>query len=755
MNDKYINRGLTNKEVQERISANKINITKDNSSKGVKDIIISNTFNLFNAINILLAILVLITGHFRNMLFMGIVIINTITGIYQELKAKKKLDQLKLLNNPKATLIRDAQEIVVSESEIVIDDLMILKTGDEILCDAIIIEGNIEVNESMLTGESDNIAKHLDDEVLAGSFVTSGYSKVRVNHVGYDNYMAHILKNIKKEKRQPSVIRETLDRIIKTITVIIIPLGLLIFFKQFILSSIPFDDAIIQTVASVVGMIPEGLVLLTTVALSIGCLNLSYEKTLVQEIYSLETLARVNTLCLDKTGTLTNGKMKVIETINIDSKLFSIIASIYNSLKTSNMTAKAIIDYFCDCEKIEVDEVYEFSSSKKYSGARIGDDIYKIGAYTYLLETNPNDLKFIESYTKQGYRVLTVTKNDKLEGYIIIEDELRNNVKETVQFFNDNDVNLKIISGDDMKTVSAIAHKAGVKNTVDAIDCGNIDDDTLKEKVLTHTVFGRVTPDQKYLMIKTLKENGYTVGMVGDGVNDTMALKEADFSISFLSAADSARNIANVILMDDDFSHMPSIVKEGRRVINNINRTSTLFLSKTAMSILLTVATIFIMKEYPFTPIQLTLLSTLCIGIPSFVLSLEPDYNIVKGSFARNIISRAVPSAISIVIAGFVLEVLVGFQLIESTSINTIYSIFTLSIFISNIIYISIPINVLRASLIALGIIGFLLAYFIFADIFYFVFLTTKEILITLCLIIVANLCLFFIGKLKFDRYIK
>lgn len=755
MNDKYINRGLTNKEVQERISADKINITNDNSSKGVKDIIISNTFNLFNAINILLAILVLITGHFRNMLFMGIVIINTITGIYQELKAKKKLDQLKLLNNPKATLIRDGHEIVVSESEIVIDDLMILKTGDEILCDAIIIEGNIEVNESMLTGESDNITKHLDDEVLAGSFVTSGYSKVRVNHVGYDNYMAHILKNIKKEKRQPSVILETLDRIIKTITVIIIPLGLLIFFKQFILSSIPFDDAIIQTVASVVGMIPEGLVLLTTVALSIGCLNLSYEKTLVQEIYSLETLARVNTLCLDKTGTLTNGKMRVIETINIDSKLSSIIASIYNSLKTSNMTAKAIIDYFCDCEKIEVDEAYEFSSSKKYSGARIGDDIYKIGAYTYLLETNPNDLKFIESYTKQGYRVLTVTKNDKLEGYIIIEDELRNNVKETVQFFNDNDVNLKIISGDDMRTVSAIAHKAGVKNTVDAIDCGNIDDDTLKEKVLTHTVFGRVTPDQKYLMIKTLKENGYTVGMVGDGVNDTMALKEADFSISFLSAADSARNIANVILMDDDFSHMPSIVKEGRRVINNINRTSTLFLSKTAMSILLTVATIFIMKEYPFAPIQLTLLSTLCIGIPSFVLSLEPDYNIVKGSFARNIISRAVPSAISIVIAGFVLEVLVGFQLIESTSINTIYSIFTLSIFISNIIYISIPINVLRASLIALGIIGFLLAYFIFADIFYFVFLTTKEILITLCLIIVANLCLFFIGKLKFDRYIK
>lgn len=750
MNKNYINLGLTSDEVNTRIGLKQTNYYKHKESRSYKDIIITNTFNPFNALNFILAIIVLFTGQYRNMLFMGVVIFNTAIGIFQEVRAKHQLDKLRLLNEPHAKVLRDGKEIVIDGSDIVIDDLLVLSLGNQILSDAILEDGHIEVNEALLTGESNNIIKSKGDILYAGSFVVAGNAKCRIIHVGENNYINHILNNVKKEKHQPSRLKDALNFIIKCISYIILPLGILLFSKQFFVSKLSLNDSLIQTVASMVGMIPEGLILLTSVALSIGCLKLSRNKTLVQELYSLETLARTDVLCLDKTGTLTKGEMIVEDVIKFHDFDYNIIANIYHILNDQNPTAKAIRDYFKVQDNIKLDERYEFSSKKKYCGARINQDIYKIGAYNFVVDYNNQEiLQIINKYTNEGCRVLTIAKNNLIIGLILIEDVLRDNVNETIDYFKKQGVDLKVISGDDPKTVSNICFQCGIVNYDKYVDCSKLSDDEIKDKILTHTVFGRVTPDQKCLMIKILKENNHTVGMVGDGVNDVMALKEADFSISVLSGADSAKNIANVVLLDDDFSHMPMIVNEGRRVINNIQRTSTLFLSKTVLSILLTIATIFILKEYPFAPIQLTLISSLCIGLPSFVLSLEPKYEIIKGNFLANVLNKAIPLALAIIFSGLILEILVEIKIVDRNAINTMYTIITATILIFTIYSISKPLNALRIALIIFSITGIFLAYICYSSVFYFIHLNLIQMIITLILILIAIFSLKYIDKLK------
>ena len=740
-------KGLTQKEVSERVAQGKINKTKDRTSKSISEIISSNIFTLFNIINLALAILIAITGEFQNMLFMGVVVFNTAIGIFQEVRAKIKLDRLKLLNEPHAKVIRDDKEVTIDGDEIVLDDLLALKLGDQVLADCILLTGEAATNESLLTGESNEIIKDVGDTLYAGSFITQGSCLCRVTKVGEDNYIDHILAKAKREKRQPSRLYDALNFIVRSITIIIVPLGALLFLKQYFLSDVSFDEAIIQTAASMIGMIPEGLILLTSVALSVGALKLSYKNTLAQSLYSLETLARTDVICFDKTGTITTGEI-IVEDIKLKEEFdLDLLSSIVYGLNDENPTAKALRAYLKESHDHVLEKKYPFSSKSKYSGADVNGHRYLFGAYSFIgAKIDKTTKEEIERYTKEGYRTLAIAKDDRVIGYIIMRDGIRSEAAKTIAYFYDQNTELKIISGDDAKTVSHIAKQVGIKQAHAAIDCSSIDDETLKVKVLEASVFGRVTPDQKLLMIETLKAHGHTVGMVGDGVNDVMALKEADCSVSMYSGADSAKNVADIVLMDDDFAHMPDVVLEGRRVINNIERTASLFLIKTVMSILLAVLSIFVLEEYPFAPIQLTLVSSLCIGFPSFVLTFMPNYKKVTGDFLANILTRAIPSALAIVIVGIILELLSKFGIVDKEFISSMYTLIMGAIVTYNIYAVSKPLNFISTSLIVIAIGGLSLAYIFLKDLFYFETLDITSLIIA---VILAVLGIFFLKLIE------
>ena len=741
--EKYTSQGLSDKEVNERIEKGQVNNYKDHNIKTKKDIILANVCTLFNAVNLFLALIVILTGEFRNMLFMIVIIFNTLIGIYQEIKAKKKLDKLRLLNEPKAKVIRNAQITVIASEMIVKDDLLVLGLGSQILSDSEVIEGEIEVNEALLTGEEETVLKKSGDKLYAGSFIISGNAIAKVTSVGKDNYIYRIIDKAKKEKRQPSRLRDALNFIIKSVSIIILPLGLILFSKQYFISHITLSDAALQTVAAIVGMIPEGLILLTSIALTIGSLKLAKENTLIQELYSLETLARVDVLCLDKTGTITNGQMKVVEYCSFTKIDQNILANIVYKLNDQNATAQALRNYFKITAPLDIETLYPFSSSKKFSGANYQGHDYLIGAYDFMdLNRSADIAKIIKEKASDGYRVLTIAKDKEVIGLLVLEDTLRKNANDTLAFFKKQGVDLKVISGDDPLTVAKICKKAGLAGYEAYVDCHDLNDDKLKEALFTSSIFGRVSPDQKMFMIETLKKAGHTVGMVGDGVNDVMALKAADFSISMYSASDSAKNIANVILLDDDFSHMPSIVNEGRRVINNIQRTATLFLTKTVLSILLSLLTVFILKAYPYAPIQLTLLSSLCIGFPSFILSLEPNYEIVKGNFLANVLSYALPSAISIIIAIIISEIAANLNLIDYEAMGTIITLLSSVIMIFNIYTISKPLSPIRLILIIIAIIGMIIAFTLLKELFYFTSLDIGDIIFVIILSIIEIIML-------------
>ncbi len=728
--------GLSDEEVFKRIQNGEVNTNPDYTIKSNSKIISSNIFTLFNIINVILAIMVFITGQYRNALFIIVIIINTTIGIIQELRAKKTLDKLRLLSQPHAYTYRNDELIKLNGNDLVINDICKLKLGDQILSDGVIKDGKVTVNESLLTGESEHIEKRVNDQLYAGSFITSGSCLMEITRVGKDNYINKILKNAKREKRQPSRLKDALDFIIKSVSLIIVPIGILIFLKQYYISGIPLDESILQTVASLVGMIPEGLILLTSVSLTLGALKLSRENTLVQEMYSLETLARCNVLCLDKTGTITNGNLKVVDVLPYSNDdISNIIANMMRQIGDDNPTANALKAYFKYYSDMPASKIETFSSSNKKSAMECNGIRYEIGAYQFLDVKPQNNIeKTIQDQAELGNRVLALSKNKMVIALIIIQDEIRKNAKETLAYFSKQNVELKVISGDDPITVSNILKKVDFKNSDLLVDCSKANDEDLKQLVLDHYVFGRVNPDQKRLMIETLKSHGNTVGMVGDGVNDVMALKEADFSVAMFDGAESAKNIANVILMDNDFSHMHKIVDEGRRVINNIQRTSTLFLSKTVLSILLSLLTIFFFKEYPFSPIQLTLISALCIGFPSFVLSLEPDRSIVKGNFLANVLSRAIPSALAILASIVIIELAKNNELINPLFFQSIIVFVTFIILIYVLYDISKPLNILRLSLIIIAIFGMFIAYIVKKDFFYLLELDFKHTLIIIAL---------------------
>ena len=658
--------GLSDQEVIQRINEGKVNNVDNKITKSYKEIFINNTITFFNMINISLLALLIFVGSYKNTLFILVIVINTIAGIYQEIKAKITLDQLKIIVSSKVDVIRNGITKTIAINEIVLDDYLILHTGMQIPSDSILVDGYVEANEALLTGESDPILKQIGDKLFSGSFVTSGKGICKVIHVGDDNYTNKIANEAKKLKKHESKLNQSLNMILKYISIIIVPLGILLFLKQYLYGNLGFNDAIVSTVAAIIGMIPEGLVLLTSVALTISVLRLAKQKTLVQELFCIETLARVDTLCLDKTGTITEGTMKVefdVKICNVDIE--EIVGNLINSSTDENVTSNALKKHYTKTNNYKLCHNIPFSSDRKYSGASFYQKgTYYLGAYQFLFPQGNDELETIcNKYASDGYRILVlahsseVKQDDKLAldltpyGIIVLSDVIRKDAKEILAYFDKQGDDLKVISGDDPLTVGAIAKKAGLKNANHYIDASTLKTPQDFENALkSYSVFGRVTPQQKKEMVLALKRLGHTVAMSGDGVNDVLAFKEADCSIAMAAGSDVAKDVANLVLLDNNFSAMPHIVNEGRRVINNITMSASMFLIKTIFSILISIATIFLGQAYPFEPIQLSLISTCGVGIPTFFLTYEANFEQVKGNFLTTVLEKSFPFALTIAI---------------------------------------------------------------------------------------------------------
>ena len=703
----------------------------NNLSKSYKEIIKQHIFTLFNGINVVLAIFVFFTGSYRNMLFMITVILNMLIGLFQEIRSKHMLDKLSLLHQPKIHVIRNDTEIELNIQEIEVDDVLVLYAGDEIGVDGHIISGSIECDESMLTGESDAVYKKEKDTLLSGSFVVSGKCWMHVDKVGQDTYAYSILKHAKRFKRYPSQLRDSIDTIIKWCTYILIPLGCALFIKQLIKTN--YTTATLNTVAAVVGMIPEGLVFLTSVALAISAYKLGKQDVLVQELYCIETLARTDTLCLDKTGTLTQGKLSVChveENENIDG----ILGDMMQALPDDNATAVAIRNYFKARDYKKVVSYLPFSSQRKYSSVTFEDGEYKLGAYSYIAkEIDSKVEEHIESYTSQAMRVIVLMKEDVVLAYICLRDELRPDAKDTLNFFKKQGVDIKLISGDDPKTVEALARKAGF--TSKSIDMSSVKD--VESVVDSYSIFGRVTPEQKKELVLALKKRNKTVAMTGDGVNDVMALKEADCSIAMGSGSQACKSVASLVLLKDQMNALPAILYQGRCVINNIQRTASLFLVKTLFSVGLSLLTLICLKNYPFKPIQLTLISALATGIPSFVLTLEPNGNRVKGNFLQNVISKALPGAICVICSVIGVSILDHFVKISPGEYSTMCTILAGVNALMVLIRVCVPMTLLRKILVTIMCMIFIGSMILCQNFFYIVHLRWYEIIY-----VILNICL-------------
>ena len=674
--------GLSSKEVQLE-PAN--NITED-VSKTYGAIFLQHTFTFFNVVNFILFVLVMWTGSYKNATFIGLIAFNAVVGMFQEIRSKRMLDKLAILNQEKATVIRNGQSLVIPMDEVVLNDILVLKAGNQVPVDGVVVSGGCDVNESMLTGESDPIQKKDGDSIFAGCFVTAGSCRMQAAAVGDHTYMNSMLKQVRRSKRYPSQLRDSLDQIIKFCTWILVPMGVILFTKTYWGAGETLNQSILATTASMVGMIPEGLIVLTSIALAVSTVKLAQKEVLIQELYCIETLARVDVLCLDKTGTLTKGDMRVNGILSKSEwnagQIEQLLANMYASTEDDNPTAQAIREHV---SKLPVqwksDLNFPFSSSAKCSGIVYQKHTYYIGAYSFMVNhPDPAVVEEIEHYANKGIRVLALMEGPRAEelkkgdynliALVLIEDILRPDAAATLEFFRNQGVQIKIISGDLPQTVAAIAKQAGLKGA--SVNMSKVTEEELPDVVSHYTIFGRVTPDQKREMIQALKKQGHTVAMTGDGVNDVMALKEADCSIAMGAGSQAAKSIASLVLLKNQFEALPSILNEGRRVINNIQRTASLFLVKTLFSVVLTLLTIVWLKRYPFEPIQLTLFSFVGVGLPAFLLTLEPNYSRVTGNFLINVLSRAVPGAISMITMVILAKLMCGLFPVSEEQFSTI-----------------------------------------------------------------------------------
>lgn len=694
--------GLTTEQVKHRYAAHAVNSQVDSGTKSISDIVKSNVFTYFNMIFLILGILLVFVGAWRDLLFLFVIIANTAIGIIQEVHSKKVLDDLSILNAPKTVTVRNGKEEELPSEKLVLDDIILLRAGSQIPADAVVVEGEIQVNESLITGEADEISKGCNDKLMSGSFVVSGEAKARLEQVGKDSYISKLtLQATKVKEGEQSEMIRSLNNLIMVMGIIILPIGIALFAQSYFYNGESLYTSITTMVAAVIGMIPEGLYLLASVAMAVSAVRLAKQEVLIHDMKCIETLARVNVLCVDKTGTITEPgmtvyKMELVHPLNLRSadkkdstsadrkqtlenaqtdqkaeELQILLSDFASNMPTDNATMEAMQAYFKQTSGKRAQAVFTFSSETKFSGMIINDASYVLGAPEFILrDAYAGYAAQIENYGQQGFRVLvfgkyngTLTKaplTDNVEplALIMLSNPIRKGAKETFTYFAKRGVEIKVISGDNPLTVSTIAKEAGIARAERYVDAATLKTkNDFKEAVDKYTVFGRVTPNQKRLLVQALKDNRKTVAMTGDGVNDVLALKDADCSIAMASGSDAASQVAQLVLLDSDFSRMPSVVMEGRRVVNNIERTASLYIVKNIFSMLLAIFSVILLLGYPLEPSQVSLISMFTIGIPSFVLALEPNKNQIQGHFMTNVLLKALPAGITdfVVVSGLVL----------------------------------------------------------------------------------------------------
>ncbi|MBO7304965.1 MAG: HAD-IC family P-type ATPase [Clostridia bacterium] len=706
--------GLSSEEVAARVAEGKVNISDERIGKSYGKIIKDNLFTYFNFIWLVVTVLLIACKSFSNMTFLAIVIPNLLISIFQEMKAKRTVEKLSVTTEPKATVIRDGELVDIRSEQIVLGDVMLIEMGRQVLSDAVVISGFAEANESLLTGESEAIKKNVGDKLLAGSFLVGGSVYARVSSVGKDNYVHKIEKAAKNFKAPTSNLFHDLNKLIKSIGIFIVPMAAALFASNWI-SYKDLSEAILKTCGSVVGMIPAGIYLLVTLTLTLSVVKLARKRTLVQDMYSIEMLASADVVCLDKTGTITDGTMHVSDVVSLDgtelSEIERIMSHIEGTEQSVNSTSAALIDRFGKDVSVKIIKKIPFSSARKFSAVSIvGLGAFSIGAPHFVPCPISNEIEvMVSERAKAGERVLILVRHPDGElesegvalALIAIKDRIRPAAKETIANFQEQGVTLKVISGDHAETVSTIAAQVGINNAERYLSCESISDEELIEAAEKYAVFGRVTPEQKVLLIKTLRVNGHTVAMTGDGVNDTLALKESNCAIAMADGSEMARKVSHIVLMDSDFSALPAVVREGRRCINNVRQSSVLYLMKTIFTILLSIISLIPLFGYPFEPKQFLLLELFVIGGASVLLALEPNNNRIQGSYLETVIIRSVPNALAMLVPVFALMITEKFITMSIDSRNSIAMAVILLVAFINLFSLCIPFTKWRATVVS------------------------------------------------------
>ena len=710
--------GLSQEQVQERIDGGWTNETVTAESKTVGQIVKSNLLTYFNLIFAILAILVIAAGSFRSLTFLPVVIANLFIGILQEIRAKKTLDQLTMLNAPKAEVVRNGQISEIPAEELVLDDIVIFRAGDQICADAIVLDGSVLVNEALLTGESDELRKELGDFLMSGSFVVSGECYARLERVGADSYISELTLEAKaQDQKKHSEMLRVLDRLVGIVGILIVPIGVFLFVQQYVFSDASFQSSILSMVAAVVGMIPEGLYLLASVALVVSVIRLASQKVLVHDMKCIEALARVDVLCVDKTGTITENEMQVSSVIPMEGfdptqgvGLKAQISTLIAAMPEGNLTMQALKRYFKTPLKKNAEAVFPFSSTYKYCAAVFLDNAYVLGAPEFVLRGDYEKYRpLMESYSADGFRTVlfgryegtpdgqALTESVIPMGLILLTNPIRRDAPETFRYFAQQGVTIKVISGDNPLTVSQIAAEAGIPGAENYVDASTLEtEEALRTAAEQYTVFGRVTPEQKRLLVRALQSAGHTVGMTGDGVNDVLALKEADCSVAMASGCDAAAQVSQLVLLESDFSAMPSVVAEGRRVVNNIQRSASLFLVKNIFSFLMAVFSACFMLNYPLEPAQISLISMFTIGIPGFFLALQPNTEVIHGRFLSNVLIKALPAGLTDFLVVGALVIFGRVFAVNETDISTACTMLLAIVGFMILYHISKPLNLLR-----------------------------------------------------------
>jgi cation-transporting ATPase E len=737
-----VDKGLTTEEVELRQMAGLANIGDTGSTKSIANIIRTNIVTFFNFLNFAIAAWLLsVKAHFTQLFFMGVITANITIGIIQEIRAKKMIDKLSLLTAPTAIVMRDGSELEIAVSDVVIDDILHLSSGKQIPADAVVRQGSVEVDESLLTGESDAIIKKKGDTLYSGSFVVSGNCFAQATAVGHQIYIQKLTNQAKKYKKPESDLLGSLKKIIRIVGALIIPIAVALFYlmTNFNTTGLAYNEIVQKTAGAMIGMIPSGLFLLTSMALAVGVIRLAQNNTLVQELYCIEMLARVDTLCLDKTGTITDGTMTVKSIIEYKNEtgipLKNIVSAMINAQNDPNLTSDALAERFGTAKRIRHRALIPFSSQRKFSAVQFDRyGTFVLGAPEFVVKQNYHIIaREVDKQSQEGYRVLVVahTSGDIQENQvtgeviplalIMIEDTIRPDAIDTIDYFKSHNVDVKVISGDNPVTVSRISLRAGIANADKYVSLEGMPDKEVVRSASRFTVFGRVSPQQKKLLIESLKNNGRTVAMTGDGVNDILALREADTSIAMASGSEAARNVSHLVLLDSNFSSMPKVVSEGRRVINNIQRVSTLFLTKTIFSFLLAIVAIIRQGVYPIQPNQLILIDYLVIGIPSFFLALEPNNKQVKGKFLWNILKAALPGALVVMINSLIIFAFEGPLGMTAKVTETLIVISATVVSLTVLFRVSTPFNKLRRIIFTSMVILFLFGIFFMPNFFQFV----------------------------------